>query len=93
MAGGIGVPIGSGPLPDWTSGQSLTHQTQYTYNSTGDLTQVTDALGDATRYRYDNVGRRVAIFDAFGQETRSEYNGVDALTKRTDARAGVTQST
>ena len=48
----------------------------------GQLTAVTDALGQVTAYTYDEMGKRVTQTDADGRTTRSQYDALGRPTKR-----------
>lgn len=50
------------------------HVTLYEYNLAGDLTAVTDALGQKETYTYNNIGRMIAKTDRDGNRTDYEYN-------------------
>lgn len=69
--------------------------TYYTYNYKGQLTRVTDALGNVTTYIYGGTGgcpscgssggdNLISIVDANGNITTYEYDTLGRLTKETD---------
>jgi RHS repeat-associated protein len=71
---------------------SLSHTTQFGYDF-GDLTTITDPLGNITRRFVDSGGRLTAIADPQGRTTRFEYDALNRLTRITDAKSGATAFT
>jgi len=66
----------------------------YTYDGSGNVLSVTDALGRTTTYIYDPAFNRVAsITDALGQRTTFAYDARGNLVSRTDANSHVTRYT
>ncbi|GIG88595.1 RHS repeat-associated core domain-containing protein [Plantactinospora endophytica] len=63
--------------------------TRYTYARDGQLTSVTDAMGNVWRYGYDLRGRKVEEQDPDKGTTRYTYDDADQVLTTTDAR-GVT---
>ncbi len=59
--------------------------TTYGYDSLGQQTVMTDALGNITRFGYDAIGRRVAITDANGVVTRYQYDALSRLLAVTES--------
>lgn len=67
---------------------------QYTYNTNGDLTQVTDPLGGTFRYTYDPTFHEVtSTTDPAGRVTTFQYNSGGDLTETTDPMGLVTTYT
>ena len=62
------------------------YTTSYEYNSNGDVTKVTDPLGNVTRTEYDSLNKVVATIDALGRRTEMEYDdrGNQVLTRYPD---------
>ncbi|NIV39394.1 MAG: hypothetical protein GWN58_61275, partial [Anaerolineae bacterium] len=62
---------------------------QYTHDTAGNLTSVTDALGQTTTYSYDGEHRLTELRDAKGNSVRIAYNAdgrVASLTNALSAR-------
>ena len=57
------------------------HVTFYSYNLAGQLTKVTDALGQEETYEYDQYGRLITKTDRDSFDTTYEYNDLGAVTK------------
>ncbi|PWT25765.1 DUF6531 domain-containing protein [Butyrivibrio fibrisolvens] len=57
------------------------HITLYSYNLAGQLTKVTDALGQEETYEYDQYGRLITKTDRDSFDTTYEYNDLGAVTK------------
>ena len=51
------------------------YQTQYQYDSVGNLTNRIDVLGRETHFEYDKLGRKTREVNALGYEDRWIYNG------------------
>jgi len=64
-------------------GTSLERKTTYAYNSSYELTTVTDALGHSTSYGYNTVGDRTLEIDAEGDETKWTYNATHDVESET----------
>jgi RHS repeat-associated protein len=47
---------------------------RYEYNSIGQKTKETDALGNITQYEYDDAGRLIRVIDPLGVETTYAYD-------------------
>ena len=67
--------------------------TNYTYDTMGNLKQVTDPLNQITKHDYDALNRRTKTTDAKNGITQFGYDGQDQLNKVTDARNLVTTYT
>ena len=57
------------------------HVTIYSYNLAGQITKVTDALGQEETYEYDQYGRLMTKTDRDSFNTTYEYNDLGAVTK------------
>ena len=57
------------------------HVTIYSYNLAGQLTEVTDALGQKETYRYDQYGRLVTKEDRDNYSTSYSYNDIGRVTR------------
>ncbi|MEU7897114.1 RHS repeat-associated core domain-containing protein, partial [Nonomuraea sp. NPDC049152] len=57
--------------------------TTFDVNAAGEVTAVTDSLGDVTRYAYDLAGRETKTADPLGNATQTEY---DLAGRRTVVR-------
>ncbi|MFG3001542.1 polymorphic toxin-type HINT domain-containing protein [Streptomyces sp. NPDC048340] len=66
--------------------------TRYTYNTDGQLTQVTDPAGNAWKYSYDLHGRQTRSEDPDKGTTATTYDADDRPVSETDAR-GITTFT
>ena len=76
---------------EYNQGEQYT--TQYEYNAAGDLTQVTNALGDDTLINYDTLGRKINMDDPdMGYWTYS-YDANGNLTQQVDANLTTTTFT
>lgn len=64
----------------------------YEYDAFGNLTKVTDPMGNVSTMTYDRRGRKVAINDPDMGTWSYEYNALGELTKQTDAKGQVTAS-
>lgn len=56
----------------------------------GDLTRITDPLGNTISRSYDAAGRLVSSTDAVGDHTSYSYDGDNELTQTTDPAGGTT---
>ena len=56
------------------------HVTLYTYNLAGQLTKITDALGQEETYEYDQYGRLLTKTDRDNYKTSYTYNKLGAVT-------------
>ena len=67
---------------------------QYAYNSAGDVTAVTDEVGDTVTYTYDQMGRELSSQDpvqaAAGKDTAYVYDAAGNLISVTDALGNIT---
>ncbi|MFY9458651.1 MAG: hypothetical protein WAP57_02735, partial [Aquabacterium commune] len=52
-----------------------------TYNAYGQLTEITDRLGNKTRADHDARGNLIRLTDALGRATRFEFDAMDRLVK------------
>ena len=76
------------------TGATVTPTYQYTYDSYGDLTSSTDALGHLTQYGYNQFGNMVSeTLPMGGQSATSNYNSLDQLTSQTDFDGNTTDYT
>ncbi len=57
------------------------HVTLYTYNLSGQLTKVTDALGQEETYEYDQYGRLKTKTDRDNYATNYKYNNLGVVTE------------
>ncbi len=57
------------------------HVTLYSYDLSGQLTKVTDALGQVETYEYDQYGRLITKTDRDNYATSYTYNALGAVTK------------
>ncbi len=79
-------------VPDPNNGGLLTHPTySYVYDSTGDLLQVTDPMGNVTKYTYDAYGDQLTQTNPDGETTQNVYNGLGQLFRTIDYDGHVTQ--
>jgi RHS repeat-associated protein len=68
------------------------YQTQYTYNSVGNLTNITDALGNIRNFTYDNLGRRKTAEDLHAPNDTTfgvwqfSYDDTNNVTRRVDPK-------
>lgn len=58
---------------------------EYTYNTAGWVTKITDRDSKETAYTYDRLGRRLTAKDGNNNTTTSEYDGVGQLVRLIDA--------
>ncbi|QNN24371.1 LEPR-XLL domain-containing protein [Planctomycetales bacterium ZRK34] len=70
---------------DYSSGS-----TQTVYDSLGNPTRTTDALGNVTTFAYDKYGNPTVIVDPLGNVTRNAYDSSGRLTRTTDAEGNIT---
>ena len=68
-----------------------TYTTRYTYDSVGQLTDVTDHLGNNTQIQYDLLGRKTWMGDPDLGQWEYSYDRVGNLVAQTDARGVTTQ--
>jgi YD repeat-containing protein len=66
-----------------------TQTTKYTYNLFGELTEMTDPLGQTWRYEYDNEGDRIADIDPEGGKRTFTYSRDSRETSTTSPRGNV----
>jgi len=74
-----------------TETDSAGNTTRYSYNRYGDITSVTDPLGDTISHRYDERGNRVETIDAEGNKTNFKYDSGGRLRFLTDANKETTE--
>ena len=74
-----------------TAVRSCTQTYIYVYDSTGDLLQVTDPLGNVTKYTYDVYGNQLTETKPDGETTQNVYNNLDQLYRTIDYDGQVTQ--
>lgn len=55
------------------------------YNAAGDISLITDALGQETRLSNDALGRQTGATDALGYSSAQQYNTIDQPTQSTNA--------
>jgi len=79
------------PDPDGAGNPLPRPVINYTFNTTGNLSSVTNPLGAVTRYGYDLRNRQTRVTDALGETTTTTLDAVgnvifvtDALGRRTD---------
>ena len=60
------------------------------YDSRGDITSVTDPVGQTTTYQYDNAGQQTAVIDGLGGTTTMQYDANGNMTAETDPDGNVT---
>lgn len=82
--------VGTGGIPKGlvaTMTDPLGRITSYTYDSTGDVTRVTYAVGTAdeahTDYEYDAADNMTASIDELGRRTEYDYDALDRLIRIT----------
>ena len=63
---------------------------QFAYGYQGDLSQVTDPVGNTTKAVTDNAGRVVSVSDPLGNTTGLTYDNLDHVTQILDAHNGAT---
>jgi RHS repeat-associated protein len=71
---------------------SETQKTEYKYDAYGDVTEVTDPLGNKTKYTYDAHGDKESEKDAEGDERKWKYNEDSQETEETSPRGYVTKT-
>ncbi|MBR4824338.1 MAG: RHS repeat-associated core domain-containing protein [Spirochaetaceae bacterium] len=59
------------------------YETTYTLNAWGEVTAVTDGMGNTIKYEYDSIGRTKAIYDAYGAKSEYTYNAVGRISSIT----------
>ena len=73
---------------EYTGNSSVTYQeyanTDYEYDVMGNLTKVTDDVGNVTTISYDNFGHKVSMNDPDMGEWGYEYDAVGNLTRQED---------
>ena len=69
---------------NWSAGVYAT--TSYAYDTLGNLTRVTDTLGNATSLTYDALGRKTAMTDPDMGNWRYGYDPAGNLVGQTDAK-------
>jgi len=79
------------PDPDGASNPLPRPVTNYTFDTTGNLSSVTNPLGAVTRYGYDLRNRQTQVINALGETTTTTLDALgnvifvtDALGRRTD---------
>jgi YD repeat-containing protein len=65
--------------------------TQYSYDSNGNQTQITDPLNHITGFAYDALNRATVATDPLYETTNTAYNALDQVTAITDPRSFTTQ--
>jgi RHS repeat-associated protein len=69
-----------------------TQKTKYAYNEKGDLTEMTNPLGNVTKYKYDEAGDKESEKDAEGDERKYKYNEDSQLIEGTSPRGFITKT-
>ncbi len=59
------------------------YETTYTLNAWGEVTAVTDGMGNTITYEYDSIGRTKAVYDAYGAKAEYTYNAVGRISSVT----------
>ncbi|MBR4824987.1 MAG: hypothetical protein IKZ86_09310, partial [Spirochaetaceae bacterium] len=59
------------------------YETTYTLNAWGEVTAVTDGMGNTIKYEYDSIGRTKALYDAYGAKAEYTYNAVGRISSVT----------
>ena len=67
--------------------------TTFEYDTNGNLSRLTDALGAATQRTYDAVSRLTNLTDPRGLQTQFRYDGINRITEIADSRQGITRFT
>jgi RHS repeat-associated protein len=67
-----------------TGGTPASYTTAYAYDPAGNLTKITDPLGNATGYTYDAAGQQSAVVDAAGQRVAYGYDDVGQVSSVLD---------
>lgn len=73
--------------------QTQNSTTSYTYDTMGNVKQVTDSLNHITQHSYDALNRRIKSTDAKNGVTLFGYDGLDRMVSVMDARNLVTSYT
>lgn len=60
------------------------YTTAYEYDAVGNLTKITDPLGNTTQYGYDDLNRRVSMTDPRGKTTGYAYDGAGNVASITN---------
>ncbi len=56
------------------------YETTYTLNAWGEVSAVTDGMGNNRRYEYDSIGRTKAFYDGYGSKYEYAYNAVGKVS-------------
>ena len=59
------------------------YETSYTLNAWGEVTTVTDGMGNSRKYEYDSIGRTIAAYDGYGAKAEYSYNAVGRISSVT----------
>ena len=59
-------------------------QAEFAYDGTGQMTRITDALGNVKRYEYQDGGRPKSITDAIGTVMQFTYDGSGNVSSTTN---------
>lgn len=65
--------------------------TEYTYDTRGNQTSVTDTLGRTTTYAYDINGRLLIATDPAGNQTQNQYDAAGQLIETEDSLGRITK--
>jgi RHS repeat-associated protein len=71
-------------------GGSLENTTAFTYDTQGNQTSITDAMGNTTLYQYDVQGNVIKMIDPIGNVTTSTYDGRGNRLTETNANGHTT---
>ena len=66
-------------------------QAEFAYDGAGQMTRITDALGNVKRYEYQGGGRPKSITDAIGTVMQFTYDGSNNVSSTTNG-AGETEN-
>lgn len=75
------VALGANPAAAAIAAIWAVHAQTYTYNNAGQLTGMTDVLGNATLYYYDSMGRLSHTINALGEVQEQRYNQFSQVIK------------
>ena len=59
------------------------YETSYELNAWGEVTTVTDGMGNSRKYEYDSIGRTIAAYDGYGAKAEYSYNAVGRVSSVT----------
>jgi RHS repeat-associated protein len=79
------------PDPDLPGQGASAPYATYSYDVLGNVSSVTNSLGESSHRTYDALGRQISAIDAEGNKSRTQYNSENNVVTFTDPSGNVTE--